>query len=39
MQSWGRSPSASEIAEKSRWRDGRLAALIAHKGTQKTFED
>ncbi|HEY7457231.1 MAG TPA: 3-hydroxyacyl-CoA dehydrogenase, partial [Xanthobacteraceae bacterium] len=39
MQSWGRSPSAAEIAEKSRWRDGRLAALVAHKRTQKTFKD
>jgi 3-hydroxyacyl-CoA dehydrogenase len=33
---WGKSPTPAEIAEKSRWRDDRLAALIAHKRTQKT---
>lgn len=35
MASWGKSPTAAEIAEKSRWRDERLAALQAHKLAQK----
>jgi L-gulonate 3-dehydrogenase len=35
VKSWGRSPSAAEIAEKSRWRDERLAALQAHKKAQR----
>ncbi len=34
MASWGRTPSADEVAKKSRWRDERLAALIAHKRGQ-----
>jgi len=34
-QAWGRSPSAGEIAAKSLWRDERLAALVAHKRSQK----
>jgi 3-hydroxyacyl-CoA dehydrogenase len=32
---WGRSPPPEGIAEKSRWRDERLAALQAHKRSQK----
>jgi L-gulonate 3-dehydrogenase len=32
--SWGRSPTPDEILEKQRWRDDRLAALVAHKKTQ-----
>ena len=28
--SWGPTPSADQVAEKSVWRDGRLAALAAH---------
>ncbi len=28
---WGPKPSAADIAEKSRWRDRRLASLAAHK--------
>jgi len=32
--SWGRTPSPEAIAEKSRWRDERLAALVAHKRAQ-----
>jgi 3-hydroxyacyl-CoA dehydrogenase len=32
--SWGRSPSPEEIADKQRWRDDRLAALVAHKKSQ-----
>ena len=31
VEDWGRSPGPEEIARKSRWRDGRLAALSAHK--------
>lgn len=38
MQSWGRTPSAADVARKSRWRDDRLAALQAHKKAQKKFE-
>jgi 3-hydroxyacyl-CoA dehydrogenase len=37
-QSWGRQPSAEEIADKSAWRDNRLAALIVHKRGQKQYE-
>jgi 3-hydroxyacyl-CoA dehydrogenase len=36
---WGRSPSAAEIAAKSAWRDERLAALAAHKRSQKPYRD
>jgi hypothetical protein len=32
---WGRSPTAAGIAEKSLWRDRRLAALVAHKRAQE----
>jgi L-gulonate 3-dehydrogenase len=32
---WNRTPTAEQIAEKSRWRDQRLAALAAHKRSQK----
>lgn len=35
MASWGKTPSAADIAKKSRWRDERLAALVAHKRKQK----
>lgn len=31
---WGRKPTPEEIADKSLWRDERLAALVAHKKTQ-----
>jgi L-gulonate 3-dehydrogenase len=34
VASWGRSPSPKEILDKQRWRDERLAALIAHKRGQ-----
>jgi 3-hydroxyacyl-CoA dehydrogenase len=34
---WGPAPSAEGIADKSRWRDQRLAALLAHKRGQKPF--
>ncbi len=32
--SWGRSPTPDEILKKQRWRDDRLAALVAHKKAQ-----
>ena len=38
MASWGRTPSAADVAEKSRWRDERLAALAAHKLSQKSHK-
>jgi 3-hydroxyacyl-CoA dehydrogenase len=34
VASWGRSPSPDAILEKQRWRDDRIAALVAHKKTQ-----
>ena len=34
---WGPAPSAEQVAEKSRWRDRRLAALVAHKRGQKKY--
>jgi hypothetical protein len=34
MQDWGKSPTQEQIAAKSRWRDVRLAALVAHKRKQ-----
>jgi 3-hydroxyacyl-CoA dehydrogenase len=34
VASWGRTPSAAQIANKQRWRDERIAALIAHKKSQ-----
>lgn len=37
-ESWGRSPSPEEIAEKSAWRDDRLAALVVHKRNQKQYD-
>ena len=33
-EAWGHEPSATQIADKSRWRDKRLAALVAHKRGQ-----
>jgi len=32
---WNRTPTPAQIAEKSLWRDQRLAALVAHKRAQK----
>ena len=32
---WNHTPTAAQIAEKSLWRDQRLAALVAHKRAQK----
>ena len=34
VASWGRSPSPQDILDKQRWRDDRLAALVAHKRSQ-----
>jgi len=39
VEAWGRSPTPEEIAEKSRWRDERLAALGAHKRAQEPHSD
>ena len=39
VEAWGRSPTPEEIAEKSRWRDARLAALAAHKRAQEPHSD
>ncbi len=36
---WGRTPSAEEIATKSLWRNERLAALAAHKRTQRPYRE
>lgn len=38
MTAWGRTPKAKEVGERTHWRDERLAALAAHKRTQKRFE-
>lgn len=38
LESWGRSPTPAQVAQKSRWRDERLASLQAHKRQQKPFE-
>ncbi len=37
MASWGKTPTAEAVAQKSRWRDDRLAALVAHKQAQKGY--
>jgi L-gulonate 3-dehydrogenase len=34
VESWGRAPSPEGILDKQRWRDDRLAALVAHKKAQ-----
>jgi 3-hydroxyacyl-CoA dehydrogenase len=38
-QAWNRTPTTGWIAEKSRWRDDRLAALVAHKRAQKPYSN
>ena len=35
VDAWGHSPTPEEIADKSKWRNERLAALDAHKRAQK----
>ncbi len=37
-QSWGDTPTPGHVAEKSQWRDGRLAALAAHLGSCESFD-
>lgn len=34
---WGPAPDPAQVADKSRWRDRRLAALLAHKRAQKPY--
>lgn len=34
---WGPAPTAAQVADKSRWRDRRLAALVAHKRSQEPY--
>jgi L-gulonate 3-dehydrogenase len=38
VEAWGRSPTPKQIADKSVWRDERLAALAAHKRAQKPLD-
>lgn len=35
LKEWGEAASSDELAERTRWRDQRLAALAAHKKDQK----
>ncbi|WP_075219937.1 3-hydroxyacyl-CoA dehydrogenase [Acuticoccus yangtzensis] len=37
IEAWGAAPSAEAVAEMSRWRDARLAALAAHKRAAAPF--
>jgi 3-hydroxyacyl-CoA dehydrogenase len=34
LEEWGETPTAAQVAKKMQWRDGRLAALVAHKKSQ-----
>jgi len=34
VEAWGAAPAPGSVAERSQWRDRRLAALIAHKRSQ-----
>jgi len=38
-EAWGRKPTAKWVADKSRKRDARIAALVAHKRTQKSLSE
>ncbi len=38
-QAWGPAPGAERVAAKSLWRNDRLAALVAHKRSQKPHSD
>ncbi len=38
VESWGRAPSSADILKKQRWRDDRIAALVAHKRAQPKAE-
>jgi L-gulonate 3-dehydrogenase len=37
VRSWGKKLAPAQHAAKARWRDTRLAALVAHKRGQKAF--
>lgn len=37
IRSWGQKLTSAQHAAKARWRDARLAALVAHKRGQKAF--
>ncbi len=39
VDTWGRAPTPEQIAERSRQRDQRLAALAAHKRSQPSHDD
>lgn len=39
VAAWGPTPAPERQARKTRWRDGRLAALAAHKRQQKPFTE
>jgi 3-hydroxyacyl-CoA dehydrogenase len=39
VKSWGRTPSPEAILKKQRWRDDRIAALVAHKKAQPKPQD
>jgi L-gulonate 3-dehydrogenase len=38
VESWARAPSSEAILQKQRWRDDRIAALVAHKKSQPQSE-
>jgi len=38
VASWGRKPSQDAVLKKQRWRDDRIAALVAHKKAQPKSE-
>jgi L-gulonate 3-dehydrogenase len=38
VDSWGKAPSSEDILKKQRWRDDRIAALVAHKKAQPKAE-
>lgn len=38
VRSWGKPLTPAQHAAKARWRDNRLAALVAHKRAQKAFK-
>jgi L-gulonate 3-dehydrogenase len=38
VESWGKAPSSADILRKQRWRDDRIAALVAHKKQQPKAE-
>jgi L-gulonate 3-dehydrogenase len=38
VESWGKAPSSDDILKKQRWRDDRIAALVAHTKAQPKSE-